>query len=86
MSAKEGAATLDVRDLGDGVRRVEVDCSHATTSATVLVPAGATAPPMADVSRVVIQRHYLAEGCVCTARLRQRFGVALELHERGGDQ
>jgi len=84
MSTKEGAATLDVRDLGDGVRLVAVDCRHATTSATVLVPVGAAAPPTVDVARVVIQRHYVAEGCACTARLRQRYGVTAKAMRTGG--
>ena len=70
------AATLTAEaqlghDLGVGVRRLTLDCPHATTTGVVF--SGDGAPPLVQVARVLLARHHAAEGCRCTRDLRRRY-------------
>jgi hypothetical protein len=73
-------ATLTVRalpQLGDGWRRVVVDCPHATTGITYANGAAVQFTDT-DIARAALARHHAEEGCRCTRRLwRQYFGGPL---------
>jgi len=74
-------ATLTVREFpisGMVGRRVEVDCAHATTGVTTLVPPWGLDVSESDMARVALATHYGEEGCSCTAALwREHWGAPL---------
>ncbi len=70
-------ATLTARDAveyGPGYRFVEVDCKHGTTT-SVYRNGEDLQLSDADIVRVMLLRHHMAERCSCTRRLRKRYGV-----------
>jgi hypothetical protein len=72
MTAKLTAR--DAPDLGPGWRVLELDCDHGTTQSAYK---NGDAAPLSDtaVVRVMLLRHYDAERCNCTRKLRRRYGA-----------
>ena len=65
----------DASEFGAGVRRIVLDCPHATSTAHLVSPPGA--PPAADAAivQMLLLRHFEAERCRCTRSLRRRYGL-----------
>ena len=59
--------------LGPRCRRIEVDCPHAVTGATILEGATTTHVEDADAVRMILARHHAEGGCRCTRKLWQRY-------------
>jgi hypothetical protein len=72
------AATFSRRpapEYGRGVELLEVDCSHGTTTVTILTPSWREPSP-AEVrvaAAAAVWTHYEREGCTCTRRLRRLY-------------
>ena len=72
------AATLTIAAapaLGPNVRQLEVDCHHGTTTIHLMGPS--PDEHLAAAARLALARHYGAERCRCTAKLRRRYGVVV---------
>lgn len=74
------AATLTATpapELAPGARQITIDCRHGTTSLTMIPPRNPDAyrPHEAACVRLALLKHYSEEGCRCTRRLRERYGV-----------
>jgi hypothetical protein len=70
-------ATLTIEprpELGVGVRRFEIDCRHATTTA-VLLPGPFILGDSAIVQALLLSHD--VEGCGCTYALHQRYGSGI---------
>ena len=65
----------DAPEYGPDVRRIVVDCEHATTTMHLVSPPGA--PPAADAAivQMLLLRHCEAERCRCTRSLHRRYGL-----------
>lgn len=62
-------------EYGEGVELIEVDCEHGTTSCFLLAPSWRR-PSDLEVrlaTATAVWRHYDAEGCACTTRLRRLY-------------
>lgn len=72
-------ATLTVRDAeyGAGWRIIAIDCAHGTTTSLYRNGDDAGAVQLSDAAivRATVARHYLAERCRCTRKLRTRYGL-----------
>ena len=78
------SATLTVKPApiaGPDARLFEVDCRHATTQGW-LIPGGTGTPADPDLLRALLMKHWIEEGCRCTARLRAEYGVAVVGRDR----
>lgn len=74
MARSQPEATLTIEpapDFGPNVRRVVVDCPHATTRVHI----GDGAFKMDDdmASALAVQTHFAEEGCACTRALRLQY-------------
>jgi hypothetical protein len=70
--------TIPLPDWSATVRRLELDCPHATTGISIFATATTPHVDDADAIRMILARHHAEEGCRCTRRLwRQYFGAAL---------
>jgi hypothetical protein len=69
-------ATLTTEPIGGG-RLLVVDCSHGATSLAFMNGTDPDALQITEAiaARMVVSHHYAQEGCRCTRRLRQRFGM-----------
>lgn len=79
MSTAPASAAIFTRrpapEYGRGAEEVVVDCDHGTTTVTLL-PSGRPERAEAEVTFAVamaVWRHYTAEGCACTRRLRRLY-------------
>lgn len=74
-------AKLTVRDAesGAGWRVIAIDCAHGTTTSVYKNGDGPDVLVLsdADIVRATLARHYDAERCRCTRRLRKRYGVGV---------
>ena len=64
--------------LAPDARVITVDCKHGTTSLTLIPPRDPAAykPHEAACVRLALLKHWSVEGCNCTRKLRQRYGLA----------
>ena len=74
------AATLAIThrpDLGARGRVLTIDCPHGVTMLAVAEGEDTGAVRISDelIARLTVARHYDAERCACTERLRRRYGV-----------
>ncbi len=62
-----------------GARLLTLDCPHGRTTMHIYPPASdptAATRLEQDAARLMVLTHWLEEQCVCTAELRQRYGLA----------
>jgi len=58
----------------DGIRVLELDCRHGTTTSGVIGPEDARPGDVAMVQTMLIT-HWLSEGCACPRALWRRYGL-----------
>ena len=63
-------------ELGEGWRRLVLDCRHATTTAHTITPPQSSPLGDAVTVRLLLLKHHAEEGCACTRELRRRYGLA----------
>jgi hypothetical protein len=66
---------IETRHEGERVTRLVVDCRHGTTTGYLVGPAPEDHERV--TVRLLLARHFDAEGCRCTLTLRRRYGVPL---------
>ena len=66
----------DTAELGEGWRRVALDCPHGTTTAHYANGrAGHLQLAEVDVVRALLMKHHAEQQCRCTRSLRRRYGL-----------
>ena len=69
-------AKLTAKPIGGGRKEYVVDCEHGTTTALSASPEHGGPDESAIVAALVL-RHYAAERCRCTRKLRRRYPSSL---------
>ena len=67
-------ATIEIENLGDGEKRITVDCPHGTTTGHAL---NAAAVEEGALVASLVMKHYAEEGCRCTRKLRRKYPPSL---------